>query len=354
MTLTVLNDVHIGATRSAGTTPQTAYQLRQDLLANLEDVTATINTDLLINGDLFDGPDIPRADMLATKRILSNWVKRIGKRLILSNGNHDLSKNSTQLSSFQLLAMLLVDEFPDEVIHVQEPQSFIGGGFTFHVIPHLGNQDLFDQALKEVQVCDYLFVHANYDNGFAVEKDHSLNLSRDQAEALPVKYIVFGHEHQGRTALDGKVVIVGNQFPSSVSDCLGEATKRYMRTGEVDGQLVCIMQDCWKAEGDYSEQDWRSLEDTGRFIRVVGTATAAEAAKMQQTLAKFRAKAKALVITNAVRTAGVNDADELVLTAEEITNFNVRAALADLLTPEENAKVDRVLGITNNNEKEVA
>lgn len=341
MSLTVLNDWHIGAVRTGGTTPATAYQLRQDLLQQFEEMLGVIDTDLLINGDLFNSPAISMADLLRTYRALDNWLVRTGKSLWLSDGNHDLAKNSTNFSSFQFLAKLLVTEYGDTeepglVTHIEG-----GGQMTPHgyVIPHVANQDLFDLELAKVPACDYLFVHANYDNEFAVEADHSLNVSREQAEALPVKHIVFGHEHQAKTALGGKVVIVGNQKPSSVSDCLGNDDKEVFEI-LADGSYG--LSTCWQAAGDFAELPWQEIngyEGPERFIRVTGQAGADQAATVVQAIGRFRAASSALVITNAVKIEGVDDAAQLALSHEEITAFNVSAALAELLTPEENAKL---------------
>jgi metallophosphoesterase superfamily enzyme len=342
MTLTVVNDWHLGAVRSAGTTPATAYQLRQDLLRAAGEILAQVSGDLLVNGDLFDGPDIPRADLLAAVRMFSAWLFNTKGRLALANGNHDLDKNSTRLSSFQFFAQLLRSMFPDQVVHIEE--GTYDKQHDAYVIPHVANQDLFNMELANVPPCRFLFVHANYDNQFAVEADHSLNLSKEQAEQLPVEYIVFGHEHQARTELGGKVVIVGNQFPSSISDCLGNTDKQCLVVRD-DGSYY--MATTWQADGDYAEQDWHELNDVGRFIRVTGTATAAEASKMMATLGRFRREAKALVITNAVKVEGVDDGAEMTLSHEDVTSFNVMEALREYLGPEDAAEIDKIMGETD-------
>lgn len=336
-TLTVINDWHLGAIRSGGTTPATALQLRHDLLKNAEDILYQIQGDLLVNGDLFDGADIPRSDLLQAVRIFSDWLVRSPGRLYLANGNHDLDKNSTRMSSFQLFAALLMDMHPDEVIHITEGTALLD--HDAYVVPHMPNQELFDLELAKVPECRFLFVHANYDNQFAVESDHSLNLSKAVAEQLPVEYIVFGHEHQARTELGGKVVIVGNQFSSSISDCLGPNHKALLRID--DGRYA--LHTTWEAEGDFSQQDWRALTDTGRFIRVTGEASAEEADKVVTAIARFRREAKALVITNAVKVAGVSDAAELALSHEEVTNFNVMDALLEYLGLEDGAKIKKLM-----------
>ncbi len=343
MTLATLNDLHLGAVRSGGTTPATALQLRADGLQTFEEMLYDIHTDLMILGDLFDTADIHKGDLLRVYRLLDDWMTRTGKNLWLVNGNHDISRNSSNLSSFQFLAGLLTGEegrWPGKVTHVQGEGQMTPHGY---VIPHVANQDLFDFELSKVPACDFLFVHCNYDNHFAVESDHSLNLSREQAEKLPVEHIVFAHEHQRRTELNGKVLVIGNQFPSSISDCLHNSHKYMLLTDSTKNSVDATFKVTWEAEGDFSEQDWRSLEDTGRFIRVTGKATAAEAAEVISTIAKFRNKAKALVITNAVAIEGQNNSAELELTHEQITAFDVKAALLAMLTPEEGAKINKLL-----------
>ena len=329
--LTFISDIHIGCNRTGGTTPATAYQLRLDLLSQFEELLSKIDTDLCVGGDLFDGPDISKQDLLRTYMILRDWLwRKPGRELYLMNGNHDLSKNSTNFSSFQFLAGLLSRE-SSEVHHITEPTMTPHG----YMIPHVANQDLFNLALAGVPECAYLFVHCNYDNKFAVESDHSLNMSEEQAKASLARHIIFAHEHKARRALAGKVLVVGNQFPSSVSDCLDIVFKRML----VIEDGVPSFEETWQAEGDYAEQDWRDLKDTGRFIRVTGTATAAEAAQVVTTISRFRATAQALVITNAVKVEGLNDNDALELSAEEITSYNVLAALTPLLTDDENKKI---------------
>lgn len=341
MSLIILNDWHIGAIRSAGTTPTTAYGLRQDLLSQFEETLYGVHTDLMILGDLFDSHDISKQDLLRTYRILDDWLVRTGKDLWLVNGNHDLAKASTNFSSFQFLAKLLSEagegQYPGTVTHVEGTGVMTPYGY---IIPHVTNQDLFDLELSKVPECRYLFVHCNYDNKFAVESDHSLNMSREQAVALPVKHIVFAHEHQGRENLGGKVQVIGNQFPSSVSDCLNNDTKRMMHI-DLDGFSYI---QTWKAFGDFAELDWRDLADTGaRFIRVTGTASAGEAAQVVTAIAKFRSQSEALVITNAVVIEGQDNSEEINLTHEQITNFNVMDALLELLTEEEGTKIKTLM-----------
>lgn len=335
--LTILNDTHVGAVRSSGTTPFTAYQLRQYANEQFQQLVEGSSAHLLILGDLFDTGHIAMADLLQTWKVLRQHLQG-GGTLVLVAGNHDLEKNLTALSSFQFLCKLLVAEFQDLVRVIEQPAEL--PQWNAYVIPHLPNQDLFNEALKQVPKCRYLLVHCNYDNKFAVQSDHSLNISLEQAMALPVEHIIFAHEHQAKTALNGKVQIIGNQFPTSIADCLGNESKRAMELTPTDLRYTTT----WAAEGEYAEQDWQQLEDSGvKFIRVVGKASAEQAADVVTAISKFRNKAKALVITNAVQIEGVNDAEQMQVTLEQVKAFDVLGALLECLDEREQKVVLELL-----------
>lgn len=335
--LTIINDCHVGAVRAAGTTPFTAWQLRQYLLESFYSVIDMVPGSLVILGDLFDTGHVGMADLLGVWHKLRRHVSS-GAPLYLVQGNHDLEKNLTVLSSFQFLCKLLVTEFPGQVTVVDAPMRIHTGAY---IIPHLANQDLFDAALAQVPECHYLLVHCNYHNGFAAQSDHSLNLSQDQALRLPVKHIIFAHEHQARTALGGKVFVAGNQHPSSVADCLGNDVKS-LTLLHPEGAPERFQ--TWQAKGEFAEQDWRALTDSGeKFIRVVGEATAAEAADVVTAIAKFRNKSKALVITNATSVEGVADGEQIQMNMEQVKAFDVLSALLECLDEREQGVVQRLL-----------
>lgn len=333
--LSVINDLHLGAIRSGGTTPQTALKLRHYLLMHYENLLQSITTDLLINGDLLDAAVIPMSDLLAAYSSTASWLAR-GNKLYLSAGNHDLSRNSMTISSFQFLGQLLEAYYPEQVKVINAPTLL--EDHNAYVICHLPNQDIFNLALAAVPTCKYLFIHANYDNYFAIQSDSSLNVSREQAESLPVEHIIFGHEHQAKTALAGKVVVVGNQYCSSIADCLGNDQKTML----VITDEGLNFPPTWLAEGSFSRQDWRTLTDTGDFIRVEGSATSEEAGAVVAAISKFRSQSKALVVTNAVSIDGI-DAGDINMSLEQIQSFSVLGALLELLTPEEGAVVTNLM-----------
>lgn len=351
--LSVLNDTHIGVIRSSGTTPKTTSELRHTGIACFNDLLVMCKgTDLLINGDLFDTSNILYSDLWDAMEVMRAFLLANPESTVwCARGNHDIARNGAVLSSFDLFCRVMTATCGGKFITVDEPTYL--EKYDAYVLPHLRNQDLFDEAISKVPKCTFLFLHCNYDNKFAVQSDHSLNLTQDQAIRLPVDHIIFGHEHQAKTALKGKVVITGNQIPTSVADCLGNDTKHFLQVGLTRGkstrdgaytspELRKVV--VWSAEGDFEQQDWRSLRDTGaRFIRVIGDATYAEAAEVVTAISKFRSKSEALVITNAVVVEGTADQAELEITAEKMAAFDVKAALFAILDPEEVAVVTQLL-----------
>ena len=327
--LTILNDLHIGVLRSGGTTPATAWNLRQQTLQATRELLDGIDTDLVINGDLFDSYACPHADLLEAFEIFSQWLER-GHKLWLVMGNHDLSTDSTKLSAAEFFGKIL--ESGCERVQVLRGSGWINA--ETYAISHVSNQDLFDIELSKVPPCEYLLLHCNYDNKFAAQSDNSLNLTEDTAKALPVQTIILGHEHQRRSMLDGKVQIIGNQIPTSVADCLGNKNKFYVRLNP-DLELVS----CWTAAGDFIELDWQELREVPcRFVRITGEATAAQAPDVAKAISRYRSVSEALVVTNAVKIAqesGEGFAQDL----ETLQGFNVLDALLSFFTPEEAAVI---------------
>lgn len=344
----VINDTHGGVIRSAGTTPATAYALRQWVIQQIASLLQRASgCDLLINGDLFDLEHIPYADLLAIYTLIGQWlVDNPDSILYLPPGNHDLAKTLTTMSSQQFLTNLL-SMFGDRVVVPTAGQAITVAGAKGWVIPHMTNQELFDLELEKVPPVKYLFLHCNFDNKFAQQSDHSLNLSAEQAEKLPVERIVLGHEHQRRVALTGKVMVTGNQFPTSVADCLGNKDKYMAMITPTNFEL----QQVWVGEGSFVRVNWRELNliapDHGQFIRVEGEATASEAPLVVQSISKLRKVHQAFVITNATTIEG-RDADSKV-DVGAIANLNVVSLLMDALAKKNPAWAVKVKTIMEKN-----
>ena len=324
MTLQILNDVHIGAIRSGGTTPSTQIVLRKKLINDFERLLPE-NKDLMLLGDLFDKANIPLTDVLETYKVLCNWLASNPDNWLFNvAGNHDLSGSSNVLSSFQFLGALLKHSFPDRYMHIEEPARTPYG----YVIPHLRNQDLFDQALEQAPAGEVLFVHANFESPFAQHSDQSLNFTHEQVQKA--KLVICAHEHQARSLKN--VEIPGNQIASSVSDWLGAKTKRFLTLDETGFYYT----DCVRSEDEFIVQDWKALEETEHaFVRVEGTASAEQASEVVNAINRFRKTSSALVITNAVKVESDGATVDFESTLEKVQGFNVMEALRGFLTAEE-------------------
>ena len=302
--LMVISDTHLGVKRQTGTTQETQAELSINLLRDFRALLHIANRDghdLLINGDLFDGFEVSKSVEFDVFKLLFKWVTESGHRLILSAGNHDLNRCSDVKSSFQNLCSYLTSVSPDRVQVIDGAWS-LDRIHSVAIIPHLPNQEEFDAAMEEVLAKpDHFYVvcvHANYDNFFARESDHSLNVSAEMAKRFEDASIkmVFGHEHKKRQI--GNVHIVGNQLITSVADCLNDDTKQYILIdqGEIEYHTFTTVSDV------YAEVDWRETEMPNvDFVRVTGTAEYSEAADVVSKLAKWRKESPAFVITNAVK-----------------------------------------------------
>lgn len=346
----ILNDIHIGVQRKGGTTPASQEALRTYLFSEVQaTLKAATDSHVLVLGDLFDDFEVSPRDWIETYEVFSAWLLATNwHHLTLAAGNHDHSAKGDRVSSFQMLCRVLRDRFDDQVTLVMvDAWAEVDPGV--YALAHCVNQDIFDLQLTEVakQSPKALLLHANYDNKFAAVSDHSLNVSEEQARALADAgtTLVFAHEHQAKSALGGAVKILGNQWSTSVSDCLGNDAKfaHILK----DGQLTKVQ--TWAAGGvnGYAQIDWRDLAGhTGEqsFLRVSGEAKSSEAAEVINAIAKFRQRSKAFVISNAVAIDGIVSAEELPATFEAAKAFDVVSFVHRHLDDREKATFDSLLG----------
>jgi|GEM_PF-1652257 len=352
----VLNDLHLGVQRKGGTTPASQEALRNYLFTSLEEILHdSQEKHLVIAGDLFDEFEVSPRDWVQTYLIFQDWLVRSGGKLTLIAGNHDHSPKALRVSSFEMLSKVLVEQFGDQVVTVVGIDQWSGiNPPTGHIyaLAHCSNQDVFNAKLNEVlaQVVDGdgVFLHANFDNHFAAQSDHSLNVSMEQAKKFAEKgaTLFFAHEHQARTALGGRVVVFGNQWPTSIADCLNNDEK-YAHV--FNGGVTKVR--TWagaSGRAAFLECDWRTLMDEAQipglgFIRVTGKASAAEASDCLNAIAKFRQRSSAFVISNAVQIEGLAEIGELPSSFEAAKRFDVLEFIREKMEPEEVAMLEKLV-----------
>jgi DNA repair exonuclease SbcCD nuclease subunit len=345
-----INDLHLGTRRAAGTTPASSAALAASLQDSFEKfLMENLDDDLIIAGDLFDAFQIDIGEILQCYHTLAMWLDKSGKRLYLQAGNHDAGRRDDMLSSFDFLCQILESRF-STVTTIKRELFSVG---NIHMIPHCMNQDLFNIELEKALYVEpgFLILHANCANGFAEHSDASLNVDAEWLTELSKKHtILFAHEHQARTLkLGGKpICIMGNQFPSSIADCLahGEAQKdgcKYAHVINGDGSITKIK--TWERKGSFEQIDWTELTvPTAPFVRVSGSATAAQASDVIGAIARARKESNSFVITNGVVIEGIGDmALDAAVLFDRVSSFNILESLLENLTQAEQVVVKSLL-----------
>jgi DNA repair exonuclease SbcCD nuclease subunit len=321
----VINDTHLGVQRSAGTTPMSAQALTQFINSEFHRLVHADTGTLIVLGDLFDTGTVAYTTLLSAYGTLTEYLLQPYNKVVLVAGNHDLTRDTTQLSSFSFLCQLLSRH--RNFTAVFEP-TMVGQDY---IIPHLPNQQMFDAALKQVPKCRTLMLHCNIDSPFALHSDHSLNALSSDLDAAPCAYVLCAHEHQ--TKQTGKITIAGNQIPSSIADCLGTEKKCYSVLSDEGVQLVE-----WRdLQGFFARVSWKEAEGwshPAKFVRVQGRATQEESALAVSTIANLRKQSQAFVISNAIEidegeTSGFSES------IKDVRAFSLHDALAAHLSPEE-------------------
>jgi calcineurin-like phosphoesterase family protein len=248
-------------------------------------------------------------DLFAKRSVSEKTIKRVhgilkGRNVVLIRGNHDsVSDKYGEISSLELLAHLL-----DCKLVFNSPELTD----DYYIIPHMFNQEQFDQALSEVPNNVSVLLHCNLDNPFAVG-DHSLNITDSQVKEISAKGcdIIMGHEHTARDLYDGKVKVLGCGWPTSIADCLG-GSKRAL----LGGRSITT----WGAT-DYREVHHEDpfIDIDSNFISIVGECTKAEYPSVVKRVAAFRAKSDAFIIKNNVK---VLESEKSEIN-QEVTSFNV-------------------------------
>ena len=353
----ILNDIHLGARRKGGTTPYSAEALRSYMFDKTRSLLDSYTGSLLILGDLFDDFDVDARDWIETYMLLSSWLQSSpANELTLVAGNHDVSPRASKVSGFEMLWTVL----QCEQLHLVDIGQFRRVHPKAWAMAHAPNQDVFEallvEALGTVAAGETLLLHANLDNGFATQSDHSLNVSAEVAKKFCEAGIslAFAHEHQARSYVapgvdagaPGGVNVLGHQICSSVADCLNNEDKWAWFIDDAGSVAKHIK--TWSVMDDaapFARVDWRELDkapDIG-FIRVEGSATMLEAAEVVQAISKLRNKSHAFVITNAVKVDGMPELDELPETFEAAKRFDVLAFIRSKLEPDEIVLLETLL-----------
>jgi hypothetical protein len=297
----------------------------RSLLTSLLPKPQSSDERLIVVGDLFADFDAGHQALLDAYLWLSAW----GDRAHILFGNHDVSADRTKMSSLDLLGF-----FMPQLNIVSEPTLDSATGIAF--VPHVVNQQEFDNVLAEAAgEADILITHANYENVFAAEQEHSLNMTVQQCQKF--KMVLTGHEHVPRSPEN--VHVLGSVLPCNIGEAVSD---HFIYRWDGSATSVPLPQTTWERR-HYEEQDWRSLDPntSAQFVRVIGEATADEAALVLQEFSKFRALHNAFMISNKVTVGGL-EIGEIQEGVEALDSFDPLAVLKEILSAKSRKKLEEV------------
>lgn len=226
--LRIFSDPHLGVNRVANTTidSRRLMQLEATSQCRLAATKHSSDESIICVGDLFDGGKV-------SNETLSDAYDICQSIDIVVGGNHDMSNNSKDTTSFDLLNKFESSLVNNEVSNKTFDAYEYDDGAKIIAVPHHSTQELFNETLKDLIDVqgDALFLHCTYD--FNIESSNtSINLTPDQAEELlkNFKRIFIGHEHAPSEHMGGGVIMVGSTLPFN----MGEIGDRYVYTYDTD------------------------------------------------------------------------------------------------------------------------
>ena len=369
----ILNDTHLAFGRKGGTTHESAQMLQKFLFDELSRLlTENNDKDIIHGGDLFDKFEASNAHVLQAFQIFSDFITATDRKVYLFRANHDWHPSGDKLSAWELFATVLEAAHPHNVKLIYGKLTHIHD--LIYGIGHCHNQQVFDEELNEaLQIATHnkdpktLMLHANYDNKFAEQSDQSLNVSEEMARKLvDAGYrLVFFHEHQSRSVkfsdvtsirnfnTEDDVLILGNQTPSSISDCLSHGLAqrdgtKYAHVIDSQGKVKRIQ--TWTNEGNFIRVQWDELAKVKneRFVRVEGSVAQAQVDDVFTKIQKFRSKSNAFIVTNAVKVEGIESLDEeaLEVSLDDIKGFDIKGEFFKLFSAKEQEVLSKVMEAT--------
>lgn len=339
MKLRLFTDPHIGLNRTSHTTPASRLKLKAALAQQALNITDCDDV-IFCLGDLFDTYDTDNFSLLSGLEVF----KRCNLTLF---GNHDLSNRVDQLSSIEVVNLLISPGMSR--YGVTEPKaSRLGANVPFWWIDHKLTQTVFEGALQDAYdhavEGSILLLHCNYNSPFATQES-TLNLSREDAELLLTKfaYIFIGHEHMPRTDFNDRVILLGNSHPTGFSDI---SDKFYWELELEDGKVVSIIKEMvWSEDSGYLALEWTelselvSLNPLVQFIEVKGTADqqhmpliASQVSNLWQFSENLLMVRNAVTATAAVNEITINEATRSLSIPERISTELAGSKLEPLWT----------------------
>lgn len=276
----IFSDPHLGTSRQAHTTRDSASRLQYDLFLQAMAVARNHNGRRLMLGDLFD-------KAFNSEQVLVQGYQVANECNLVISGNHDETNRESATTTLRALEAMgaPVIASPD----LSDPH-FEAYSDNYWVVPHHASQELFEQALRQAvahaagqdeERHKYLLLHCNYNVPFDTE-DSTLNLTPEMAEHLLDVFsrIFIGHEHNPKTFHDDRLVLVGNTHPTSFSD-ISDKFAWYLdpASDELERKII------WDKAEKYAEIQFGEAIpnlDGVQFVDVIGSEPVEDAVEVAQ------------------------------------------------------------------------
>lgn len=291
MILNIFSDPHLGSSRKTHTTRESAKRWTEMLFDYAMEASGRGVVSLLA-GDLFDRTHNSELTILQGMQVAENcqWVMA---------GNHDESNRADTESSMDVLKAVLDDTVVSRG-EFYKAYAEDGMGFTF-IVPHHPTQGMFNDALslakgaaaESPEPFKYLFVHCNRGELPNMTEETLTILDEQEDELLTVfDRIFYGHIHQPAIDKGGRVVQIGNTFPTSFSDITHKFTwELNTRTNELTQHMLF---DAKQHSLQLTLGDAIPGQEDILFIEVTGTGSRTEIAEYVQQV--WEANPQALAV----------------------------------------------------------
>jgi len=286
----VYTDPHQGLNLVANTTPKSRERLKD----SMKNTLGKLLTDhsygegelyTVCLGDFFH-------NFHNSEEVLLDAVAAARFTDVILGGNHDVVNDNERKSTLHVIAEM----FPGKVVLPKFDEVVVtsrcAGEANFVLIPHHSSKELFSKALtKSTEYIEegkknYLCLHCNYDSGYATN-DTELNLTRKEAETLlkSFDYILIGHDHHHKTDFDGRVIVLGNTYPTNFGDICDKKDLWIDKNGVPTSSRLLWQEDKYISV-DHSNLDLIDPQQH-EWVRITGTAEPSQISDISRAVKKL-------------------------------------------------------------------
>lgn len=235
ITIRVIGDPHIGKSFKQGVPKDILGKREQMSLDLFKDLLDSGTNYVIVVGDLFDKFQVDVTTFYKVLKVIEETSKNNpNTKFIFLNGNHDLSKESEKISSFQLLqnyidvhqdifnVRIILSKQKEPILKLSDEGIALG---LFHYNPFMSIDE--EYADDELQIDSNAYpIKIAFGHWETIDFNSDVFINRQ----VPTKvlnyfdYVVTGHEHRPKITITNNVPIltVGSMLPYAFSEQLDQ------------------------------------------------------------------------------------------------------------------------------------